>query len=123
MEKATGQGNVSTDNPDLHEMIRQRAEEIYIRSGRLAGHDVENWTQAERQILAEAVQSRRRRAIVVQVNGVRYIGEYRPESTEGYEPGEIVAGASVSVRLQGNKMFVRRPNGKELETRIVKKMG
>jgi len=123
MEKVSGQGNFSTDNPDLHEMIRQRAEEIYIRSGRLAGHDVENWTQAERQILAEAVPSRGRRAIVVQVNGVRYIGEYRPESSEGYEPGEIVAGASVSVRLQGNKMFVRRANGKELETRIVKKIG
>jgi hypothetical protein len=123
MEKMTGKGNVSTDSPDLHEMIRQRAEEIYIRNGRLAGYDVENWTQAERQILAEAVQSRHRRAIVVQVNGVRYIGEYRPESSGGYEPGEIVAGSSVSVRLQGDKMFVRRPNGKELETRILKKMG
>jgi len=123
MEKMTEHGNVSIDNPDLHEMIRQRAEEIYIRNGRLAGHDVENWTQAESEILAEATKPRSRAAIVVQVNGVRYIGEYWPESSGGYEPGEIVAGASVSVRLQGDKMFVRRPNGKELDTRIVKKIG
>ena len=123
MEKMTEHGSVSIDNPDLHDMIRQRAEEIYVRNGRVAGHDVENWTQAEGEILAEATKPRRRAAIVVQLNGVRYIGEYRPEFSEGYEPGEIAAGASVSVRLQGDKMFVGRPNGKELETRIIKKIG
>jgi len=123
MGKMSEHGNVSTNNPGLHEVIRQRAEEIYIRNGRLAGHDVENWTQAESEILAEACKPRGRAAIVVQVNGVRYIGEYQPHLSDGYEPGEIVAGASVSVRLQGDKMFVRRPNGKELETRIVKRIG
>jgi len=36
---------------DLHEAIRRRAEEIYVRSGRIPGRDVENWAQAEREIL------------------------------------------------------------------------
>ena len=107
--------------PDLHETIRRRAEEIYIRNGRVSGRDVENWTQAEREVLAEAGKPHGRSAIVVKVKGVRYVGEYEAESSDGYLPGEIEVGTTVSVRLQGDKMFVKRPNGKELETRIVRK--
>jgi hypothetical protein len=123
MEKLAKHGNVSGKIPDLHEMVRQRAEEIYVRNGRMPGRDIENWAEAEQEILAETSKPRSRTAIVVEVNGVRYVGEYQPDSSEGYEPGEIAAGARVLVRLQGDKMFVRRPNGRELETRIVKKMG
>ena len=65
----------------------------------------------------------RRTAIVVRVNGVEYIGEYKPELSNGYVPGEFGTGAAVPVRIEGKKMFVRRPNGQELETRIVKKTG
>ena len=111
----------SVPAPDVHELIRRRAEEIYIRSGRIPGRDVENWTQAEQEILAETEKPRSRTAIAVRVNGVKYVGEYLPESADGYVPGEFVAGASVSVRLRGDKMFIKRLNGKELETRIVKR--
>ena len=38
--------------PDQHEAIRRRAEEIYIRNGRIPGRDVENWAQAEQEIAA-----------------------------------------------------------------------
>ncbi len=107
------------------EAIRRRAEEIYLRSGRIPGRDKENWIQAEREVQQEiaAQQSVRRTAIVVRLNGVEYIGEYQPELSDGYVPGEFGRGADVPVRIQGDKMFVRRPNGKELETRIVKKIG
>lgn len=105
--------------PDLHQAIRQRAEEIYIRNGRITGHDLENWAQAEREIRQE--QASRRPAIVVKVNGARYVGEYAPESSDGYRPGELGPGAPVAVRFAGGKMFVKRPNGKELETRIIEK--
>lgn len=107
--------------PDAHELIRRRAEEIYIRSGRIPGRDMENWAQAEQEILAETEKPRSHAAIEVRVNGVNYVGEYRPESADGYVPGEFAAGASVSVRLRGDKMFIKRLNGKELETRIVKR--
>ena len=103
----------------VHEAIRRRAEEIYISNGKIPGRDLDNWAQAEREILQEAGQSALKSAIVVDVNGVQYVGEYRPESSEGYQPGEFSAGVDVSVRFQGKKMFVRRPNGKELETSIV----
>jgi len=123
--------NVSSDNPlpgstpavpDMHEAIRRRAEEIYIRNGRVPHRDLENWAQAEREIQAEAELQGRRTAVVVSVNGVRYVGEYRMESSDGYVPGEISAGGKVSVRLDGDRMFISRPNGKELETRIVQKI-
>jgi Protein of unknown function (DUF2934) len=109
--------------PDRQEAIRRRAEEIYIRNGRIPGRDVENWAQAEQEILREfGEQPARKTAIIVRVNGADYVGEYNPESSDGYVPGEFGAGASVPVRFHGDKMFVKRPNGKELETTIVKQI-
>jgi Protein of unknown function (DUF2934) len=111
----------SASFPEVQEKIRRRAEEIYIQSGRVPGRDVENWTQAEREILVEAEKPKGQTAIVVKINGVRYVCEYQPESSEGYLPGEFPVGSSVSVRLHGDKIFVKRPNGRELETRVVRK--
>lgn len=106
-----------------HESIRRRAEEIYIRSGKIPGHDLDNWAQAEQEILRESGASPvRRTAIVVRVDGAEYIGEYRANSADGYRPGEFGPHASVPVRFEGGKMFVKRPNGKILETTIVKKI-
>ena len=114
----------STASTGLHEAICRRAEEIYVRNGRIPGRDLENWAQAEKEILNEsAAVPGRRTAVVVTVNGVKYVGEYDPASSGGYSPGEFGAGARVPVRFDGGKMFVRRPNGKELETTIVKKLG
>ncbi len=113
-----------TTPPDPHEAIRRRAEEIYIRNGRVPGRDVENWAQAEQEIARESAQAQTRRtAIIVRVNGTEYVGEYNPASSDGYVPGEFGPGASVPVRFHGDKMLVKRPNGKILETTIVKKNG
>lgn len=117
----TRSDTTSAISPRLDERIRRRAEEIYMQSGCVPGRDVENWTQAEREILAESEKPKKHTAIVVKVNGVRYVCEYQAESSDGYMPGEFPVGSSVSVRLQGDKIFVKRPNGKELETRIVRR--
>jgi Protein of unknown function (DUF2934) len=128
-EKFTVETQVSSSSPisdpalDLQQAIRRRAEEIYIHSGRIPGRDVENWTQAEREILELTARQNRRSAIIVKVHGVQYVGEYTAESADGYVPGEIGEGASVGVRIEGDKMFVRRSNGKELQTHIVRKIG
>jgi hypothetical protein len=108
--------------PDQHQSIHRRAEEIYIRNGRVPGHDLENWAQAEREIIAESLPARRA-AIVIKVNGAQYVGEYNPSAAEGYLPGELGRGAPVPVRLHGNKMFINRPNGKVLATTIINKIG
>lgn len=108
---------------ELQQAIRRRAEEIYVRNGRVPGRDLENWALAEREIRKEMAEgkSARRNSIIVKVNGVEYVGEYSPEAADSYVPGEFGGGAPVPVRFEGNKMFVKRPNGRELETTIVKK--
>jgi hypothetical protein len=106
---------------DLQSAIRQRAEEIYFRSGKIPGRDLDNWAQAEQEILRESAQGpTRKNAIVIRVSGTEYIGEYYAESSEGYRPGEFGPGAFVPVRFHGDKMFVKRPGGKVLETTVVK---
>jgi hypothetical protein len=116
-----GDSPTSVFAADLHEATRRRAEEIYVQSGRIPGRDVENWTQAEREIRERAERGNRCAAIIVRVNGAQYVGEYYPDLADGYVPGEIGIGSSVSVRLKGDKMYVKRPNGRELETTIVRK--
>lgn len=106
---------------DLHDAIRRRAEEIYVESGRVPGRDLENWAQAEHQIMSHLAF--RRTAVVVRVGGIQYVGEYKSEDADGYTPGEFAPGAPVPVRFEGDKMFIKRPNGRELQTTIVKKVG
>jgi len=108
--------------PDWHEAVRRRAEEIYVRNGKAPGRDLENWAQAEQEILRESAEPQpRRTAIVVKVNGASYVGEYDPAHCDGYHPGEFGPGVSVPVRFRGDHMYLKRPNGKILETIIVKK--
>ncbi len=105
---------------DSQQATRRRAEEIYIRSGKIPGRDLDNWAQAEQELLRESAQRTRKTAIVLRVGGTEYIGEYNAESCGGYRPGEFGRGAFVPVRFHGDKMFVKRANGKVLETTIVK---
>jgi hypothetical protein len=113
-------GNYS---PEVKEAIRRRATELYESSGGLPGHDAENWFQAEAEILRESAGSPLRRAIVVNVQGVVYTGEYECTSADGYLPGEWKPGDPIPVRLAGNKLYLRRPNGRELQTTVVKRIG
>jgi len=113
----------SSPPSDLREAIRRRAEEIYHRNGKLPGRDAQDWAQAEAEILREFSAATRRSAIVVNLDGVQYVGEYSPASSQHYTPGEFSPGSPIPVRIEGQKMFVTRPNGQELETTIVQKIG
>jgi hypothetical protein len=110
-------------SPQVQAAIRNRATELYRRSGEMAGHDTENWYQAEAEILRELATHPVRRAIVVNVQGVVYTGEYESTSADDYLPGEWKAGDPVPVRLAGDKLYLRRPNGRELQTTVVKRIG
>jgi hypothetical protein len=107
----------------LEEAIRRRARELYVHSGGLEGHDAANWHQAEAEILRESAVFGARRAVVVNVQGVVYTGEYESTSANGYTPGEWKPGDPVAVRLAGDKLYLRRRNGQELKTTIVKRIG
>ena len=126
METATHPNHLSNPSPNdpyRHEAIRRRAEEIYTRNGRIPGRDIENWMQAETEILREAAGHSPRTGVAVKVSGVYYVGEYSVDAADGYAPGEFAFGERITVRFDRDKMFVRRNGGGELETRIVKRIG
>jgi len=45
----------SEENRPIHEQIEIRAYQIYIEHGRVDGHDLEDWLQAERELAAKPV--------------------------------------------------------------------
>jgi len=104
----------------VRDAIRRRAQELYERSGKLPGHDLENWCQAETEIMREHSARTPRSAIVVNVGGVQYTAEYDPATSSGYKAGEWKQGDPVPVRFSGDKLYLRRANGRELVTTIVK---
>ena len=112
-----------TSSLQLQNAVRKRASDLYWQSGGIEGHDLENWRQAEAEILRETDAPLSRPAVVINVEGVVYTGEYDLFAAGGYMPGEWKAGDRVVVRLEGDQLFLRRPNGLELETRIVKRIG
>src|ERR1700689_5452032 len=68
------------NSAQVQEAIRRRAAELFELSGNLEGHDSENWFQAEAEIVRELSTHPVRRAVVVNVKGVVYTGEYEPTS-------------------------------------------
>jgi hypothetical protein len=111
-----------TQNP-LQDAIRHRAEEIYRQGGAAEGHDLENWRQAEAEVLRESGTHLTRAAVVINLGGVVYTGEYDFAAAGDYMAGEWQPGDRVSVRLEGDRLFLRRPNGSELQTQVVKRIG
>ena len=107
-------------SPAIEEAVRRRAQVIYEKNGGIPGRDKENWLQAEAEIARETAEPvcANPAYIVIRVKGVTYTAEYDPQATD-YEPGEL-AGAPVKVRFEDVRMFITRPNGSVLETRIVK---
>jgi len=87
----------------LQDAIRKRAEQIYMRSGTIPGRDLENWVQAESEIMRERESAPRRTAVVVEVHGVQYVGEYDPNACDGYLPGEFQSGEELAIRFDGEK--------------------
>src|SRR5215467_65238 len=85
------------------------------------GRDLENRSQAERQILGEFAQPRK--AILVKVDGVQYVGECAPATADDYAPSEFAPVTAFQFRFERDKMFVKCPNGRELETTIAQRMG
>ena len=60
--------------------------------------------------------------ITVQLGQMTYVGEYRAAFLWSYEPKEWVVNDPIEVRFEKDKMFIKRPNGKELKTKVVKRI-
>ena len=108
-------------SPEVEEAIRRRAEKLYEDRGRVPGHQDEDWLKAEAEVLHELAQTPKLALVKVRFEGAAYTGEYDAKRCDGYTPGEFRTGAPVEVRFHIGNMYVKRPNGKELETRVVRK--
>ena len=110
-------------SPEVEEAIRRRAERLYEDRGRAPGHQVEDWLKAEAEVLREfeLAQAPKPAFVMVRFEGAVYTGEYDAKRCDGYAPGEFREGAPVEIRFNAGNMYVKRPNGKELEMRIVRK--
>ncbi|MCC7345679.1 MAG: hypothetical protein IT573_12125 [Deltaproteobacteria bacterium] len=58
--------------------------------------------------------------ITVQASDLVYVGEYTPMFFG--KPGDWIIGDPIDVRFDGNKMILRKPNGKELKTKVQKRI-
>jgi hypothetical protein len=109
-------------SPQMQDAIRRRATELFERSGSVPGHDLENWCQAELEILKEQATHLVRPAVVIKFEGVLYTCEYDPDAADSYTPGEWKSGEPVPLRIAGDKFYIRRHDGSELETIITKRV-
>ena len=116
-------GFAAARSPEVDDAIRRRAERLYEDRGRLPGHQVEDWLKAEAEVLREfeLAQAPKPAFVLVRFEGAVYTGEYDAKRCDGYTPGEFREGAPVEIRFNAGNMYVKRPNGKELEMRIVRK--
>ena len=102
--------------------VRRRAQRLFEEGGRVLGHEVEDWLEAERELIEESVKAPAPPAyIVVKLNGVTYTGEYDPSHCDGYRPGEFEVSAPVRVRVDREQLIIQRPGGQQLQARIVRR--
>ncbi len=109
------------EESSIHEAIARRARELWQERGCIDGHADEDWAQAESEIRGQlAGVGHRYRLILVKAGGVLYTGEYDPNATESYHPGELQPGAPVTVHLEDDLMHLKLPDGRELKARVVR---
>lgn len=58
----------------------------------------------------------------VELNGVIYVCSYWPRWRWSYEPNDFVVNDAIDVRISGKHLFIKRPNGKELKTAIIRRI-
>lgn len=77
---------------------------------------------SEAEILRGVALPSGRRALVLNIHGVVYTGEYEfnavDEAADEWKPGD-----PIPARVAGDMLYLRRPNGGELQTTIVKRIG
>ncbi len=58
----------------------------------------------------------------VAVGNVVYIGYYRPHTRWTPAPNDLIPKSTVEMRVDGNNMYVKRPNGQEIKASIVSRI-
>jgi hypothetical protein len=76
--------------------------------------------QGDRTVSTPVEDKQKHYFISVQAGDMVYVGEYTPAFFG--KPGDWVIGDPIQVRFDGNKMILQKPNGKELKTKIQKRI-
>lgn len=134
----------------LQEAITRRAGELYQQRGCVDGHALEDWLQAEAEVTAQfrsqenaseekpasesssdaekpkppaldAPVSRKSGFFKLKVDDVIYTVEYDPARCDSYRPGMLRKGQPVELRFEDDRIFMKLPNSRELEAKVVKK--
>jgi hypothetical protein len=58
----------------------------------------------------------------VQIGDMVYVGSYWPRWRWSYSPTDFVVNDPVQVKIDGKHMYLKRPDGKELKTEIVRRV-
>jgi hypothetical protein len=109
-----------TDSAQAQAAIRRRASQICNRSGAVEDRDAEHRYRVKAELRREKTVHRLRRAVVIKIQGVDYTVQYECSAEDGYAPGEWKVGDPIPIRVAGNKLYLRRRNGHELQATIVK---
>ena len=141
---AAEQSKASSDA--VRKKIARRARELYELRGCVDGYALEDWVQAEREVMNQLAKEeaapensnlpadtrapstsgpqlgRKTATIAVRVGTFVYTGEYETNRCTSYKPGTLRKGQPIEIRFDQDKMFIELPDGRELETRIVKKI-
>jgi hypothetical protein len=121
---SAGAANQDEEAPRaLRQAIEQRARELYEQRGRVNGHQLEDWLQAEAEVTQAMAprQERRPASIVVRVGDLIYTGEYDAAACGDYTPGNLKKGQPITVLVKEDKLLINLPGGGQLVTTIVKK--
>jgi hypothetical protein len=111
------------EDAKLHEAITRRAHELWELRGRVDGHADEDWARAKAEVLRwwPRASAPKPAFIVVKVGEFSYTAEYDPQHCPYYRPGDLGRGTRVPVRFEDDHMYVKLQNGRELETKIVRR--
>ncbi|MGB9105765.1 MAG: hypothetical protein WCC59_13475, partial [Terriglobales bacterium] len=60
--------------------------------------------------------------ISVRVGNMIFVGSYWPRARWSYEPTDLIVNSEIKVRLTKTEMYILRENGKELRTKIIKRI-
>jgi hypothetical protein len=69
-----------------------------------------------------APAERKTAMIAVRVGAFVYTGEYNTSNDAGYIAGDLHKGQPIEIRFDQEKMYIELPDGRELETKIVRKV-
>lgn len=133
-------------SPDaLKQAIARRARELYQMRGCEEGHALEDWLRAEAEVTGKwdtqgkhsaesSSEGEKPRSPAsggavgsksaffnVKVDGVLYTVEYDPSRCDSYRPGMLRKGQPVELRFEQDKVYLKLPNCKELEAKVVRK--